>query len=329
MEKGILLMHSIHFERVYKKEHIKELKKYIDLDEKPVDSKDIYKYKDLKNVSYIFGTWGMPLIDKALLDKMPNLKAIFYAAGTVKGFVSDDMWNRNIIVTSAYAANAVPVAEYTFAQIILRLKSMWFNQKWYKKEKSLINREPVAGSYKSKVGIISLGMIGKNVVERLKSLDVDIYTYDPYIENDYIENMNLNQTSLEEIFKICDVISLHTPWLKETENLVSGKLISSMKRNATLINTSRGAIINQDEMIKVLEKRKDIYALLDVTYPEPPDENSKLYNMENVVLTPHIAGSSDRECERMADYMVEEFKRYIKKEPLKYVITKEKAKTLA
>jgi phosphoglycerate dehydrogenase-like enzyme len=102
-----------------------------------------------------------------------------------------------------------------------------------------------------------------------------------------------------------------------------------MKPGASFINTARGAIVREGEMIEVLRARPDLFAVLDVTYPEPPAPDSPLYTLPNVILTPHIAGSMDGECRRMGRYMVEELRRYVKGEPLRWGISRERAAVLA
>ena len=129
--------------------------------------------------------------------------------------------------------------------------------------------------------------------------------------------------SLDQIFSDSDVVSLHTPWLPETVGLVRGEHLLSMKPGATLINTARGAVINEDEMIAALQERQDLTAMLDVTYPEPPTPGSPLYTMPNVFLTPHIAGSTDLERSRMGRYMVDELRRYCNGEPFLWPIRPE------
>src|SRR5690606_8819626 len=113
-----------------------------------------------------------------------------------------------------------------------------------------------------------------------------------------------------------DVVSLHSPWLPETVGMITGDHFRQMKPYASFINTARGAIIREAEMIAVLQDRPDLTALLDVTYPEPPAPGSPLYTLPNVVLTPHIAGSMDMECRRMGRYMVDELQRFLHDEPL-------------
>lgn len=102
-----------------------------------------------------------------------------------------------------------------------------------------------------------------------------------------------------------------------------------MKKDATFINTARGRVVREDEMIEVLKQRPDLTAALDVTDPEPPARTSPLLSLPNVVLTPHIAGSMGNEIQRMGQSMLAEFKRYLAGEPLKWQITAEEAKRLA
>lgn len=98
--------------------------------------------------------------------------------------------------------------------------------------------------------------------------------------------------------------------------MITGQHFSLLKPNASFINTARGAIVREDEMIEVLMHREDITAVLDVTYPEPPVPGSPLFTLPNVVLTPHIAGSKGSECARMGQSMLDEYQRYLKNEPL-------------
>jgi phosphoglycerate dehydrogenase-like enzyme len=107
--------------------------------------------------------------------------------------------------------------------------------------------------------------------------------------------------------------------------MITGAHIASMKQGATFINTARGAIVRENEMIEVLKQRPDLQAVLDVTYPEPPAAGSPLYTLPNVILTPHIAGSMDAECRRMGRYMVEELRRYVAGKPLRWEVTREAA----
>ena len=111
--------------------------------------------------------------------------------------------------------------------------------------------------------------------------------------------------------------------------MITGEHFAMMKEDATFINTSRGAIVDELSMITVLQERSDLSVLLDVTYPEPPAEGSPLYTLPNVYLTPHIAGSMGGECRRMGQYAIDECRRYLLGEPLQWQVTKELAARMA
>jgi phosphoglycerate dehydrogenase-like enzyme len=111
--------------------------------------------------------------------------------------------------------------------------------------------------------------------------------------------------------------------------MITGVHLAAMKPGATFISTARGVVVREAEMIAVLQQRPDLYAVLDVTSPEPPEPGSALYTLPNAILTPHIAGSLDAECRRMGQYMVEELRHYIAGESLKWAITRKRAKVMA
>jgi phosphoglycerate dehydrogenase-like enzyme len=278
----------------------------------------------LRDVDVIFSGWGAPLFSTEVLAQAPRLRVVFYGAGSVKYLVTDAFWERAIQVTSAYAMNAVPVVEYSLAMILLGLRTTW-QQAWRTRVEKTFTRLPMAGAYGSTVGLVSLGMIGKMMVDRLKSFDVKILAYDPYVPT----YPDVEMVTLERLFAESDVVSVHTPWLKETEGLITGAMVESMKPYTTFINTSRGAVVCEDELCAVLARRTDLAAVLDVTHPEPPETGSPLYSLPNVILTPHIAGSVNGECRRMGRLMVEELKRYLNGEPLRYGLTRERVAIMA
>ncbi len=260
--------------------------------------------------------------------------AVFYGAGSIRGWVTEAVWERGIVVTAAYAANAVPVAEWTVAQIVLSLKQAWFFVLEGKRRGGWVRADERKsaggrGGYGSVVGLVSLGVIGRRVAEMLKGYDVHVIAYDPYVSAAEGAGLGVEMVNLAEVFGRADVVSIHTPWLKETEGLITGELIGSMKAGATLINTARGAVVREGEMVGVLERRGDLTAVLDVTQAEPPGEGSKLYTLGNVVLTPHVAGSIGGECARMGRYMVEELGRWLRGEPLQWQVTRERAGRMA
>jgi len=270
---------------------------------------------DLAEAEVLFSGWGMERCDEAFLGRAPNLRAIFYAAGSVRHFVTDALWERGIVVSSSNSVLAATVAEFTLGQILLSLKSMWRHAVEGKAARGPI-RHPIAGIGGSTVGLVSAGAIARRLVALLRPFSVRILVHDPYLSGPEAARLGVEKASLNEVFEESEVVSIHTPWLPETERMIRGHHFERMRTGATFINTARGAIVAEDEMIAVLSKRRDLYALLDVTWPEPAPQDSRLYDLPNVVLTPHIAGAVDRECRRLGAMAVDECERFLLGRPL-------------
>ncbi len=327
--KAVYIMDKQYFDLVYEQDTKNEIGQLLGTETYIHDEAEIITNPEILNeVEIIFASWGMIKLDEELLEQAPKLKAVFYAAGTIKYFVTDAFWNNNILISSAYSANAIPVAEFTFAQIIFSLKRGWELMRNYKEEKQW-NSLLIRGCYKSTVGLISLGEISLHLRKMLKALDVHVLVYSTHASAEMAKELDVEFCTLDEIFQRSDVVSLHTPWLKQTEGMVTGRHFAKMKQGATFINTARGAVINEEEMLNVLQNRTDLYAVLDVTHPEPPIPNSSLYTLPNVIITPHIAGSKGCECGRMGAYMLEECKRYLNGDALKWQITREMIEKMA
>lgn len=328
--KGLFLLNPDAYNQIYAPTQRAAIAQVVDLYAPPQTAQSITADPTLLHeAEMIFSGWGMPRMDEAFLAHTPNLKAVFYGAGSIKACTTDAFWARNIPITSSYAANAVPVAEFTLAQILLCLKQTWQYAFALKREQAYGANFPLAGAYGSTVGIISLGMIGRLVCRHLQHFDVQVIAYDPFVNTAAAATLGVELCPLAEIFQRADVVSLHTPWLPETVGLITGAHLASMKTGATFINTARGAVVREQEMITVLQQRPDLLALLDVTYPEPPVAGSPLYTLPNVVLTPHIAGSLGNECQRMGQLVVDELQRFLAGEPLQWAIAREQAAVMA
>lgn len=321
---GLFILDAEIFPLVYGPDEVLEISRYIKLIAPPHTRNSLDHHPELlKKMQILMSGWGTPLIDENFLQKAPCLQAIFYAGGAIGGWITPAVWERGIRVCSAYAANAKPVAEYTLAAIILGLKHAWKLSRQSREKRTFVPRDQAPGCYGSTVGVISLGTIGKQVVQLLRHLDVRVVAYDPYISAIEMEELNIELVSLNDLFRISDVVTLHAPELPGTRHMIDGKLLEIMKPGATFINTARGGIVQEADLIQILKKRPDVQAILDVTDPEPPLPSSPLFQLPNVFLTPHIAGSVGMECRRMGQYMIEELKRYLNGQALRWEITPE------
>lgn len=295
----------------------------------PAAGEDLLASPRLEEVELLYTGWGAPRIDTPLLARLPRLRAVFHAAGTIRSLVSDAFWQREIQITSAYAANAIPVAEFAQAAILLSLKGVWHYERAAQRDRARPRFIEMPGAFRSTVGLVSLGAIGRLVVQHLKATELQIVAYDPYVTPEAAAALGVRMVTLEELFRVSDVVSLHAPLLPQTEGLITGPLLDSMKPHATLLNTARGGLIREPELIEVLRRRPDLTAVLDVTAPEPPVPGSPLYELPNVVLTPHVAGSMGPECKRLGTAMAEETGRFLAGQPLRWHITRAQFERMA
>jgi len=329
--KGLYILDAPSVDLIYGREEQRRVAELVDIYAPPQTSDSVKSDPSvLADANVIISGWGAPLMDETFLGASPNLRAVFYGSGSIRKFTTKAFWDRNIVISSAYAANAVPVAEYTLSVILLSLKHFWrFSREARKGNGWGDHTRPVRGAYNATVGIVSCGMVARKTLELLRPFDVERIVYCPFLSADEADKLGVRRCTLQEVFRLADVVSLHTPELPETRGMITRAHFASMKQNATFINTARGAIVRQQEMIEVLRSRPDLTAVLDVTDPEPPEPGCPLLAMPNVVITPHIAGSMGSEINRLGRYMVDELRRYLAGEPLKWQITRELAAQLA
>jgi phosphoglycerate dehydrogenase-like enzyme len=262
--------------------------------------------------------WGCPPIDEAVLRAAPRLRAVVHTAGSVKQHVTEACWRRGLRVTSAAGANAVPVAEYTLAAILFANKRVLSARDEYRAARGRgvdwHARLAAAGNYRRRIGIIGASRIGRRVIELLRPFDLQVLLSDPHVDPVEAARLGARLTPLPELFAGCDVVSVHAPLLPSTEGMVSRSMLAAMPDGATLINTARGALVDQQALQEELACGR-IHAVLDVTTPEVLPASSPLYALPNVLLTPHIAGSMGGELGRMASFALDELERWTKGAP--------------
>lgn len=283
----------------------------------------------LADVDILVSSWGAPRLDQRLLEAAPRLRAVFYGAGSLRPVVTEAFWERGIPIVSAREGIAQRVAEFALAQIYLSLKHVWHYQRTMRESHRWVARRPAPGVIGSTVGLVSLGAVGRRVAQGLAGSELSVVVHDPYAAADTLASLGARQASLEEVFATTDVVSLHTPLLSETRQLIGTALLASMKQGATLVNTARGGLIDHEALAGVLAEREDLTAVLDVTDPEPLDEDSPLFDLPNVVLTPHIAGNVGRERQALGRAIAEEVVRFSRGEPLKWLVSQESMSLLA
>ena len=284
---------------------------------------------NLGDVEVIFGTWGMPWLSDEQLGAMPKLEAVFYAAGNVRAFAQPIVDN-GIMLVDAWDMNAIPVVEMPLVQVLLSCRGYYRTIRDYYEthDQGKAKEFYRSGVNGETVGLIGMGMIGKRLSELLKGFGFRVIAQDPFLSDELATEFGVEKVLLEELFSRAYTVSNHIPDLPSTKKALGATLFESMREGATFINTGRGAQVDEAGLIAALKNRPDLTALLDVTYPEPPDAASELWTLPNVWISPHVGGSVGNEVVRMADCMIEEFQSWEAGKPLRYRITKEVLATM-
>ncbi|MCM2412279.1 hydroxyacid dehydrogenase [Streptomyces sp. RKAG290] len=266
----------------------------------------------LAEAEVLFTCWGATPLTAPVLAAAPRLRAVVHAAGSVKHHITDACWERGITVTSAAGANALPVAEFTLAAILFAGKRVLHSADRYRAlraEHDWLSELDGSGNYRRTVGIVGASRIGRRVIELLRPFDLDVLLYDPYVGADEAALLGARLSTLDELCASSSVVSVHAPQLPETHHLIGAAQLSAMPAGATLINTARGSLVDEDALLPELTSGR-LHAVLDVTDPDPPRALSPLYDLPNVLLTPHVAGSLGNELHRMADQALDELERF-------------------
>lgn len=315
--------------KIYGPQNLQSLSQLTNLHPTVITSGNIDRcLSEVREVEVIFCTWGMLKLTEAHLDQLPNLQAVFYAAGSVRHFARP-LLRRGITVVSGWAANAVPVAEFTLAQILLANKGYFLNGREYSGPDRFKGAFRGRGNYGATVALLGAGQIGRKTIELLRPFRLRVVVFDPYLSEAQADALGVEKVSLEQAFAQGQVVSNHLADVPATRNMLNGALFNTMPLNATFINTGRGATVVEEELVEVLKARTDLTALLDVTEPEPPSLMSPLWSLPNARLSSHIAGAIGDEVRRVAELVIEEFQAWEKGKPLRYAVTEAMLEAMA
>jgi phosphoglycerate dehydrogenase-like enzyme len=314
--KALLVMNSGTFADQFDSTRLQRLGGLVDLGAQAwTDSLDSPELaKRLADVEILVTSWGVPLLTSERLGRMPKLRAVFHCAGTVRSFASDELWERGILVTNGADANAIPVAEFTFASIVLAGKKAHVlanDARTHREDWSYTTQRGELGNIGRVIGVIGYSRIGRRVVQLVQELqDVTVLVSDPHADPLAVKAAGARLVPLEELLPASDIVTVHAPALPETRHMIGAPELRAMKDHATLINTARGSLVDT-KALEVECATGRIHALLDVTEPEPLPADSVLYDLPNVVITPHIAGSLGTETRRMSDAALDDLERYL------------------
>ncbi|MFD3374796.1 MULTISPECIES: hydroxyacid dehydrogenase [unclassified Streptomyces] len=275
----------------------------------------------LADTEILITGWGCPHIDEAVLTAAPRLRAILHAAGSVKGLTSPAVWERGITVSSAAGANALPVAEYTLAMILLAGKDLFAQRDRLRAQRAFPYGEimPGIGNFGRRVGVVGASRIGRRLIELLRPFDLRVTLADPYVDVTEAAALGVPLLPLDDLLATSDIVTVHAPQTPETLHLIGRRELALMPDGSVLVNTARGALLDHDALVEELRANR-LSAILDVTDPEPLPVDSPLFDLPNAFITPHLAGSQGNEVARLGLAVTEEAERLLSGRELAHAI---------
>jgi phosphoglycerate dehydrogenase-like enzyme len=224
---ALFVMHQDAFEMVYGPEERRQIDDLVHVLAPPMTRMAVQGRPDLlSRVHVLISGWGGPTLDTEFLQATPRLQAVFFGGGSVSNLMTPAAWERGIVVTSAYAANAIPVAEYSLATILFSLKHGWRLARDTREKRFFPPRDTAPGCFERTVGLVSLGIIARTLLQLLKPHDLRVLVYDPFVSEDEAHSLGAEKVSLPEIFRQSDAVSIHAPLLPETRGMIDGELMS-------------------------------------------------------------------------------------------------------
>lgn len=330
MQKITVLINRKLQEKIFTEEHIQKLRTLGDLNfyERDDFLDREYVLNFTKDSDVIITSWQSPLIDDAMLDICPNLLGVVHGAGSVKAIISDSFIRRNIRLTASANEISQGVAETTLGIAIAACKGFFWLPQEARDGMWRENFSNVIDFYGLKIGVVGAGHAGRHFIKLLKNFCVDVLVYDPYLSDEQIKELGAQKCELSEIMAMSDVVSIHAPNIPETRHMINKENLALLRNGAILINTSRGSLINEDDLISECKKRR-LFAVLDVTDPEPPAQDSELRSVSNIYLLQHIAGVTTNGSKRIGKHVCEEVERLLLGERMKCEIDLTKLSQMA
>lgn len=275
--------------------------------------------------------WGTPALPVDALPANARLRLIAHTAGSVKHLIPPQAYARGIQVSHAAPIIADAVAEFTLLLMLEGLRRVGEMDRRMRRGVSFGEAGDVyQGDLLSSrhVGIVGAGYVGRAVIRVLKPLVASISVYDPYLSAADAAALGVRCLDLEKLFAQTSIVSMHVPPTPETRQMVGARHFAALPDGAVFVNVARGWSVDQDAMLSELQRGR-IWAALDVFDPEPPPADSPLLSLENVILTPHVAGRSLTTLRRQGEAMVEEIERWSRGEPPRFAVTESMLATMA
>ncbi|MGH2278589.1 phosphoglycerate dehydrogenase [Aliarcobacter sp. ERUVET-7] len=264
----------------------------LNLDGKRFNKKDLIEY--IKDADAIIV--GLEPIDKEVLEQCPNLKIVSKYGVGLNNIDLEACKKRDITIGWTGGVNKLSVAEMTLGYMLMLCRNLFITSNELKN--GIWNKSGGFQLSEKRIGIIGVGYIGKELIRLLKPFNCEILVNDIINQEQYYKENNLKEVSKEEIFKTCDIVTIHTPFDSTTDNLINKKVFETMKNSSFIINSARGGIINEDDLKYALLNNLIAGAAVDAYVEEPPSDK-ELLSLPNLICTPHIGGNSREAVEAM------------------------------
>lgn len=270
----------------------------------------------LAGVEVLVTGWDCPPLTAEVLDLAPQLRAVVHAAGSVRPIVTDAVWERGLLVSSAADANAGPVVAFTLAAIAFAAKGVLPTAARYARAWPGFTER--VGADARVIGVIGASRIGRRVIEALRgdSAGYQVLLCDPYVDDADAARMGVERVGLAELCRRASVVTVHAPQLPETRGMLSAEMLRLIPDGGAVVNTARGSLVDTGALAAECGAGR-LSAYLDVTDPEPLPVGHPLLTLPNVLVTPHVAGAQGSEVRRLGVYAVEEVERFVRGVPLR------------
>jgi len=265
-------------------------------------------------------------VSEDAIKELPNLKLIGACRAGLENINVDYATQKGIIVHNIKGRNAHAVSDFAVGLMLSEARNIARGFQAMKKgiwQKKYVNSEMIPELQGKTIGLIGFGYIGQLVARKLTGFQVNILTYDPFVSEEIIKKYNAKQVDLSTLMKESDFISLHARLSKETENLISTKELSLMKESAYIINTARAGLIDENSLFEALKNKKIAGAALDVFWQEPIGDNSRWLNLDNVTLTPHIAGTTREALTKSPHLLIEDINKLLNENNPQFIVNPE------
>lgn len=241
------------------------------------------------------------------VQEYPNLKYVLRVGVGLDNIDFQACKEKNIQIINSPGSNANAVSELVICFMILLLREIPAQINHLKKGEWRSKKNLGTELVNKTIGLIGAGAIGQLVAKKIQNFSVkEIIAYDPFLTEKDLKEKNIHKCSLNDVLSKSDIISLHLPLNPETKNLINNKRLSIIKKGAYIINTSRGGIINENDLLLAIKNKLIAGAALDV-FENEPDFNHEFLKLPNIILTPHIGGFSHEADQAMATQVVENF----------------------